>query len=300
MRKPDFFIVGAPKCGTTAMNDYLNQHPDIFMGPKEIHFFGSDLHFTKPRIKRIDEYVSKFSKAGQDQLIGEASIWYLYSKTSAAEIKEFNPQARIIIMLRNPVDMLYSLHSQMLYTCNEDIEDFRSALNAEEARKMGLRIPDTARIPQGLFYREVAKYSEQVQRYLDLFDRRNVYVIIFDDFKKNTSQVYRDCLRFLGVNDEFRPTSFKVVNPNKKVRSKALNKFLLFPSQVVCLGKHMVPKPLRQKLWARFRRLNIEYVSRPPMDPKLRKCLQVEFTPEGERLSDLLGRDLTHWTKVEN
>ncbi|MGH7858384.1 MAG: sulfotransferase, partial [Candidatus Binatia bacterium] len=121
-RIPDFFIVGAPKCGTTAMNDYLAQHPDVFVpARKEMHFFGCDLVFTIPRITR-DEYLQAFANWRGQKRIAEASVWYLYSRTAVREIREFSPAARILVMLRQPVDMMYSLHSQRIYNGTEDLE----------------------------------------------------------------------------------------------------------------------------------------------------------------------------------
>jgi hypothetical protein len=113
MRKPDFFIVGAPKSGTTAMYFYLKQHPEIFMPErKELHFFGSDF-FAPHFVRDLKDYLKFFEGADNKKRIGEASPWYLYSKRAAFEIKEFNPDADIIIMLRNPVDMMYSLRETL-------------------------------------------------------------------------------------------------------------------------------------------------------------------------------------------
>jgi len=305
MRKPDFFIVGAPKCGTTAMQYYLSQHPDIFMPEakppyfkgKELHFFGSDLKFRRPSLSEED-YLSYFREAKDEKRVGEASVWYLYSKLAAIEIKECCPRASIIIMLRNPVDMIYSLHSQQVYNRNEDITSFREALQAEYERKKGLRIPKTVHLVEGLFYRETVKFSEQVKRYFDVFGRENVQIIIFDDFKADTAGVYKNTLRFLGVDDSFEP-EFKVINPNKVVRSKALREFLHDPPPMARMarkiGKRLVPKPLRQQIMEGLQRINIKYAPRPPMDPDLRHQLQEEFKPEVEKLSELLGRDLNFW-----
>ena len=142
MRKPDFFIVGAPKCGTTAMQYYLSQHPDIFLPEKEMDFFGNDLLFTHPRCT-IEQYLAHFDtpEAKFRRRVGEKSVFYLYSKRAAYEIRDFAGAADIIIMLRNPVDMLYSLHSHMLRTGGEEIEDFRAALEDESIRKPGARLP---------------------------------------------------------------------------------------------------------------------------------------------------------------
>ncbi|HZX13259.1 MAG TPA: sulfotransferase domain-containing protein [Thermodesulfobacteriota bacterium] len=305
MRIPDFFIVGAPKCGTTAMQDYLSQHPEIFMPEvkpplflgKEFHFFGSDLKFIRPTLTK-EKYLSYFQEAKNEKRVGEASTWYLYSKRAAYEIKEFNPSASIIIMLRNPVDMIYSVHSQALYNGDEDIDDFKTALDAEPDRKSGLRLPKRVVVPvERFFYREVGQYTEQVKRYSDVFGSGNVLVIIFDDFKANTAKIYKETLRFLGVNEDFQPV-FEIINSNKRARTKFLASLLRNPPQIAqSLAKLVIPQQLRQGLFETLKRYNTIYEPRPPMNPELRKSLQSEFAGEIERLSELLGRDLAHWTK---
>ena len=299
MRKPDFFIVGAPKCGTTAMDDYLKQHPEIFLPQKkEIHFFGSDLVFQKPRVTK-DEYLSHYHAAKEEKRIGESAVWYLYSKRAAAEIKEFSPNASIIIMLRNPVDMMYSMHGQRLYNDNEDLRDFEEALAAEEERKQGRRLYQNAFNTMGFFYRDIARYTQQVQRYFDTFGRDKVHVIIFDDFKSDTSQAYRETCKFLGVDSRFCP-EFTVVNPSKTVRNESLRSFLRYPLPPArWLLQILQHSPIRLGLRKRIRKLNTKYEFRPPMNPQLKRRLQREFLPEVERLSELLGRDLTHWCRTK-
>lgn len=295
MRKPDFFIVGAPRCGTTAFNEYLKKHPEVFIpNKKELHYFGSDLEFRKKRLS-LEKYLSYFTAVDDEKRVGEASVWYLYSKNAAEEIKEFNPRASIIIMLRNPIDMLYSLHSRNLYTGDEQIECFRAALAAEEERKRGRRLPETTRNLSALRYREVAKFTEQVSRYLDVFGKDNVRIIIFDDFRENTERVYRETCDFLGVNPDFTPT-FRNINPNKQVRSKRMWHFMLHPPEPVRhVFRSLVPVSIRSKAYKGIRMLNTRYQKRPPLDSHLREQLKKEFSSEVERLSALLDRDLTHW-----
>ncbi len=212
------------------MNDYLNQHPEIFMCKiKESHFLGTDLYSL---IKDESEYLQLFSEARDEKRIGESSVWYLYSKHSAQEIEAFCPSARIIIMLRSPVDMIYSLHSQLLYVGIEDLEDFEEALSVEEDRKKGLRLPEKPSFIEGLFYREVGKYTDQVQRYVDVFGWEKIKIIIYDDFKSDTAGSYRETCEFLGVDSEFEP-EFRVINPNKRVRSKAARSFLADPPRIM-------------------------------------------------------------------
>lgn len=301
-RKPNFFIVGAPRCGTTAMYEYLRQHPDVFMPErKEPHFFGSDLIITPKLVyytKDVREYLSLFAVARDEKRIGEASTNYLKSRLAASEIKEFSPSAKIIIMLRNPVDVMYSLHGHVVYLGGEDIEDFESALEAEEDRKQGRRIPKGDGLVDSLFYREIAKYTEQVKRYFEVFGRDRVHIIIYDDLRKDTSWVYTETLRFLEVNPDFQP-EFGIIHGNLRARSRILRYawthrpvFL----QRLLLGRAKPSLPFSM-LFKMLRRIYGRTESRPPMPPGLRGRLQAEFKDEVERLSTLLDRDLTHWSK---
>lgn len=298
MRKPNFFIVGAPKCGTTAMNDYLAKHPDIFIPEiKEVHFFGRDLEITKGALRDEAAYLELFDGVNEP-VAGEASVWYLYSRTAAKEIHAFNPDAKIIVMLRNPPDMLYSQHSQFLYNGNEDIEDFREALAAEPERKAGRRIPASAHLVDGLFYSETVKYAEQLGRYFDTFGRENVHVILYDDFRADLGGTYRGVLKFLGVREDFTP-EFAVINPNKRARSKFLRDFVQEPPESIKrLSRVFFPRSLRQRVMKGLDRANIRYEARQPLDPELRRELEHRFAPEVEKLEALLGRPVP-WTPAE-
>ena len=131
IKKPDFFIVGAPKCGTTALANYLGQHPDIFMAKqKESHHFATDLIPYDDYWRNRNHYLKIFQEAKENQIIGEASVFYLLSQEAAKNIKKFSPNAKIIIMLRNPVDLLYSHYFQAVYNGRETITDFEKALGA--------------------------------------------------------------------------------------------------------------------------------------------------------------------------
>ena len=176
---------------------YLREHPDIYLpAKKELYYFGSDLQVRRPR-RSINEYLAFFSEAKARQVIGTAHVWALFSTRAAAEIRAFNPAAKIIIMLRRPTEMIFALHSESLYNGNEDLEDFEAALDAEVDRKAGRRIPRRAHLPDGLLYREVANYPDQVERYLQAFGRRAVHVVLFDDFVSDTARTYQSTLEFL-------------------------------------------------------------------------------------------------------
>ncbi len=293
---PDFFIVGGPKTGTTSLNDYLKSHPQIFIPDrKELHYFGSDLTLKKRDRRNLDWYLSYFPPCPDAKRVGEASVYYLYSQRAAAEIKAFCPSAKIIIMLRDPVTMVYSLHSQLLYSGNEDIADFKAALDAEPQRRQGQRIPRTSKVVESMFYRQMAQYTAQVKRYMDQFDADQLLVILFDDFTKDTAGVYRQVLGFLDVDRDYQP-DFAVVNPNKMQRSAALHRFLLSPPTLgKRLSRALVPRPLRQAAGDKLRQWNTVYRKRPPMDEQLRQQLREEFTPEIKELAQLIDRDLSAW-----
>jgi len=294
MRKPNLFIVGAPKCGTTSMSIYLRQHPDIFfpesLRDKEPYYFCSDFTSHKWRVSGEKEYLSLFAEAGNEKYVGEASVWYLYSAVAARNIKEFEPDAKIIIMLRNPADMIYSLYRQFLRTANEDIPDFGEAVAAEEVRKRGEGIPSNAHFPEGLFYSDVAKYSEQVKRYLDTFGKDRVHIIIFDDLVSDAPGTYRKILEFLGVDSDFQP-DFSVYNPAVNIRSIFLQNLVCSLPPVVQKFAAIFPTGLRNAV----KSLNYSRKDRRGMSPEVKKVLQKKLCRDVENLSRLIGHDLMFW-----
>ena len=301
--KPNFFIVGAPKCGTSAMAHYLARHPDIYMAKKEMHAFGTDLRFGIQFYRRdLAAYLAEFHAVHAQSVVGEASVWYLFSTSAAAEIQAFNQESKILIMLREPAEALHSLYYQFLYDGNEDLPTFEEALAAEADRRAGRRIPHQTHFAQGLAYRETVRYTEQVRRYFDLFGRNQVQVIIYDDFIADTAAVYRQALDFLGLHANGVGAKFEVVNGNKSVRSAGLRAVLnqrYFRAGMVALARRL-PRPMflalrgvDRSLW----KLNTRPVRRPPLRPELRAQLKREFASEIEQLSELLERDLTHWSR---
>ena len=224
-KQPCFFIVGAPKCGTTSLHYYLQQHPKVFMATKELHFFGKDFTYLDAPTP-LNYYLSFFKDAQSSQLIGEASVWYLYSKLAAEEIKQTNPKAKIIMMLRNPVDMIYSLHSEQCYNGNENILSFEEALNAEESRLQGNLIPPNLGCPiEALQYRQVGLFYQQVKRYLDVFGRDQVHCIFLSDLKENVAGSFKEVLKFLQL-DENVTIDYSIQNKHKVARSKAFTSLL--------------------------------------------------------------------------
>jgi Sulfotransferase domain len=298
--RPNFFIVGAPKCGTTALYEYLRPHPNIFMPEiKEPHFFGTDLG-TYPRIKTPEEYADLFAPSTPEHLrVGEASVYYLRSAVAIANIHRFNPDALIIAMFRNPVDMVYSLHSQLLYWSEETEPNFETAWRLQERRRRGLDLPPQSRGSFLLDYAEAGRFGTQTERLLSVFPREQVKLILYDDFTASPRGVYDEVVEFLGVPHD-RRAAFPRVNENKRARVGALGQFLRKP-----------PPPLRsafrglkriageERLSAVKKRvvdLNTVKERRPPLSPEFRAELVATFRDEVALLSGLLGRDLSHWT----
>ncbi|MCB9730969.1 MAG: sulfotransferase domain-containing protein [Deltaproteobacteria bacterium] len=301
MRAPDTFLVGHPRSGSGQLNGYLSRHPDIFMAKKELHFFGTDLGYHDPP-RSTENYLSFFKDARGERRVGEASTWYLFSERAAQEIHDFTPSARILILLRNPLDMLHSLHSHFVFRGDEDIADFGEALAAEADRREGRRQPPYTIPAKALHYRRIADYAPQVRRYLEVFGPEQVHVILNDDFRADPRAVFRGACRFLDVDEDF-PGFEEVFTPNQRARnsnrtvySRAVQDFLVHPArQQVLEAVRPTPLPGYRFALRAMRRLNIRYVDRAPMDPELRAALARELTPEIEAIGALLGRDLSHW-----
>jgi len=231
--RPNLFIVGAPKCGTTALYEYLSTHPNIFMAKvKEPHFFAQDLG-VYVQIKTREEYDRLFAAStSAHTCVGEASVYYLRSQVAIPNIHAFNPGARIIAMFRNPVDMVYSLHSQLLYWSEEVEPDFETAWRLQERRRRGLDLPPRSRGGFLVQYAEVGSFGTQTRRLLDLFPRDQVKLILYDDFTRSPQAVYDDVLAFLGVPADGR-TEFPKINDNKRARVVWLRNFIRKPPPVV-------------------------------------------------------------------
>lgn len=266
------------------------------MAEKELHYFGSDLKM-KERISG-DDYLNKFQNAGDDKLIGEASVWYLFSKNAAREIKESCPSAKIIIMLREPVEMLHSLHSQHLYNANEDVKDFGRAIVLDAERRKGNKLPDSLEYFELPLYRDTAMFAEQVKRYLTIFGKENVHIILYEDFKENTKKAVNETIAFLGLKEEHN-IKFELINPNKKIRFLGLHRLLKYPSNwLKKVIRVVLPvKKLRHELMVLLFKTTILETKRKEMDERLNSELRIAFSDDIKTLGKLINRDLSKWAK---
>jgi hypothetical protein len=313
-KAPNFFIVGAPKCGTSAMFHYLEQHPVIFMYPrKEPDFFAEDLKAPQNRHEYSesawDTYLNLFHQAQDESIIGEGTTWYLYSSEAASRIHDFNPDAKILIMIRNPTEQMHSLHSQLVYMGVEKISSFDNAVTGEaleDRTKHQLdhypRYMPPTMTNKKLLYKDIAKYADQIQRYWDVFGRDQVHIVLHDDLKQDPSAVYKQVLEFLQIDPTFEP-EFKFFNPNKsrRFKSDAIQRFRLHPVNL-WLVRTLLPARVREESFRAMAHawgaLNTKYHPREGMEGTLKKELVAEFSPEIRKLESLLDRDLSHWTSA--
>jgi len=303
-RVPDFFIVGHPKCGTTALYEMLRHHPQIYMPDvKEPWFFASELHErTPPRPqgtpKTLAEYLPLFAAAKPSQRVGEASPHYLWSHTAAASIAQVKPDARIIAILREPASFLHSLHLQFVQVYYEVETDFGRAIALEQDRRQGRHVPPYTYWPQMLAYSEHVRYVEQLRRYHAVFPEEQVLILIYEDFRADNEATVRRVQRFLDVDDT-APVQVVEANPTVRARSRLLNELV----HAVGVGRgpisHAVKEsikaltpsgPRRNALYAVQRRV-VFGEPRPP-DEELMRELRRRFTGEVVGLSEYLDRDL--------
>jgi len=301
-KKPNLFIVGEPKSGTTALHFLLGQHRDIYMSKeKEPAYFAKDFiqesdEFHKRRLffhyRNEDEYLSLFRRQNET-IQGESSTDYLFSKVAAQEIYEFNPEAKIVIMLRNPIDFLYSLHSEYIQMQVEDVNDFRSALALEAVRKAGKHIPKTVMFPSQLYYLDRANYIVHIDRFFKCFRRDQIKIAFFEEFVQDNSKLSNEVVRFLGLS-EFAP-KIKIVNPNYRVRSKFAWSFFHQPA-LKKTARAMMPLSIYNRFKQFLKGMFLETAERAPLSREFREELKVEFRRQVIDLGEVVEKDLaTFW-----
>ena len=291
---PEFFIVGAPKCGTTALQDYLSQWPEVFMpSGKEFHHFADDLLRADDTLRDRTRYLGLFRAAGSGQRIGEASAFHLLSTVAAQRIHAARPDAKIIVMLRNPLEVVPALHAQLVFNGEEPLTDLAAALDAGPERKAGRGIPTRARFGAKLCYLEVVRFATQLERFLGVFP--DLHVVVYDDFKRDTARAVREVASRLGIDPTFEP-DLRVVNASRRVRSRRVQDLLLEPpAPLLRFGAMVMPRVVRRAARGFLHRLNTEERRREPLNAVLRDRIADSCADEVRRLGDLLGRDLGHW-----
>lgn len=297
LRVPDFFIVGAPKCGTTALYAYLSAHPAIFMPKlKEPHFFSRD--FPKfGKVHDLYSYLKLFAEAPAGACVGEGSVWYLYSSCAIPQIMKANPEARIIVMLRNPVTMARSLHRQLIMSLREDIEDFEGAWRAQHDRRLGKRLPLYCPEPSHLQYADVCCYSHQIARMLDVVPTSQIKVLIYEEFFQDIRAQYAGVTQFLGVAYDSR-SSFPLVNAAREPRNAWLWHLIRhppFPLDLLHGPAQTMSRVLGLRPIKLLNDLNSKTAEKLEWNEEFERELHDFFARDVALVEDLLGRALPAW-----
>ncbi|KUO96439.1 sulfotransferase family protein [Ferroacidibacillus organovorans] len=295
---PNFLIVGAAKSGTSSLDRYLAQHPEIYIPTKkEAHFYSiPDFpeRFTGPgdegmndeTIRQRADYEALFDARTDEPAVGESSVFYLYYPGTAARIYADNPEMKIIIVLREPVARAYSAYMHLIRDARETLS-FEDSLAAEEERKKkGFE-------PMWL-YRDLGRYSEQIERYLDVFGAERLHVMLFDEFTKQSKHYVRGVFRFLGVDEHARIDTQMHHNESGVPRSRAAFDFVSKPHPLKEWVKPFIPQSVRERLGNRAKSMLLERTS---MRSETRRELSAYFAPDIAKLEKLLKRDLSHWKK---
>lgn len=227
---PNLFLIGAPKSGTTSLAYYMSQHPSIFVAPtKEPHFFCPE--FTPRFVRNGNAYASLFGGArDQHRWVAEASTLYMYFQESIARIVAYNPDARFIAMLRDPLKMVPSWYAHLCASPNilEDCKTLDEAWSLVESRKRGERIPNGCQVPPLLFYDEIAKYHKQLQMLWQCVHRNRIHVIIFEKFHEDPRESFSELCDFLEI-PRCPTIRFAVKNARKAWRSETFRSVVSNP-----------------------------------------------------------------------
>ncbi len=286
MTLPTFLIIGAGKSGTTALYRYLNEHPQVYMSPaKETNFFaleGERLDFRGPHdrevlersvnvstVTNIEDYRGLFGGVSGEKAIGEASPLYLYSPKAPGRIRRYVPEAKLVAVLRDPVERAYSGFLMMRACGREPIADFASALREE-----GRRAKDNWE--HSWHYKRMGFYHAQLKRYYDAFDRGQIRVYLHEDLDADTLGTLQNLFGFLGVDGTFAPDISVRHNVSGIRKNGAL------PASPAGLNPRNAGLEERD-------------LPGPQPPPEVRSRLVAEYREDVLNLQDLIRRDLSGW-----
>lgn len=258
--------------------------------PKEPCYFDSDLPFpNSPRNEA--QYLRCFKNASpQHRIIGEASSNYLFSQVAIPSILRFNPDARFIAMLRNPIDMAASLHAESVKSLVEDVTDFHEAWKLQAERRKGRSLPRVCYQKEFVLYGDFCKLGEQLTRLYSHVQPDRVHLVFFDELSRSPRDVYLQVLAFLGLPDDGRK-GFPVLNARAAARSTLIRRLLV---RLLAL-RESLPINVHTGLIRAALSLNLRYERRQPLDPAFRQELADYFRSDVALISRIANRDLSYW-----
>lgn len=304
---PTFLIIGAGKSGTTALHNYCDQHPEVFMTRiKETNFFeleGQRVHYTRAEdplqfhhypqsINNMEDYQALYLEAqGHEKALGETSPMYLYGEKAPINIKAYVPDVKLIAILRQPTDRLYSRFLHLCRDGDQPTDDFLDALDKDS---IWWQRNDLVR--EGFYY-------THLKRYFDLFDRSQLKVFLYEDLRNNADQLMKELFAYIGVDPNFRPSLETEYNVSGIPKNRMVDQLIGSNSIIVRTAKAIAPtvverlksSPAAQKKLTDLRKKNLD---RSPLSAEVRaRFLDEVYGQEIEKLAQLLGRDLSHWMR---
>ena len=284
----DFFIVGAPKAGTTSLFYYLNKNKGICMSSiKEPNFFSSQdlkiqkIYYDSLILDNLKEYERIFTPKNKQQIIGEASVSYLFYPNVANRIFDYNPRSKIIIILRDPVERAFSHYSM-------DLRLGHVKQSLDELFDLGLNNKDNLFFQQ---YILLGQYYEQVNRYIEVFGRENICVKFYDELKLDASSFYSDILKFLHQENDHNIDFNQPFNKSKLPSNKFIKWLYSWPI-IRKISLIFLPLSVIEFININFFKENNNIITND-----LKSKLHSFFLEDIEKLEKLLSKDLNSWKK---
>ena len=288
MSRMKFLLVGAQKCGTTSLHAYLSQHPQIFMPKlKEMLFFSQDANFQQG-----EEYLDVFfGRVPEDLLVGASDVDILWKPKALENIHAFDPDMKLIVVLRNPAERAYSAFWYEKQKCRESAAGFAQAIRvagdpSSTAHKFG--------------YLSRGMYASQIKTALKYFPGKNLHIMLFEDLKNDFDATMEKIFIFLGISSEFKVNDRKMENVTGAPRNKFVQK-LIFDRDIWFkeLWRKYIPMKIRmktrEKIFRPLHKFNYKKSSYPAIEDAEYRNLLAIFEPEILELQELVSRDLSAW-----
>jgi hypothetical protein len=296
--KPNLFLVGAAKAGTTSLYAYLSQHPDILFSSRKEPYYFSYPYLTFPHegpgdrqavkcISNLSEYEALFDKWNGEKVVGEASVDYLYYKQAAIDIKDYAPEAKILITLRNPADRAFSAYKHLRRDTREELS-FEESLALEE-----IRIRDNYSFIW--HFKAMGLYFDQVKMYYEIFGKDRVKIIVLEELLQKPQHIMHEVLEFLEVDPDYPMLLHKRYNVSNPPMVKWLNRFMFTGDSSLSFLKKfkgMLPRTVRKRIKELVKNKNAKTIH---MKASTRNDLMDYYAEDINRLSLLMGKDLTIW-----
>ncbi|GAA5504905.1 sulfotransferase [Novipirellula caenicola] len=297
---PNCFIIGAPKCGTTSLYEFLATHPEVcFSHPKEPLFWATDFPqaytLSIRPAKTQQEYLALFKSknASSKRIIAEASTCYLMSEVAVQNILNFNPKAKFIAMLRDPVQLVQAWHNELVYNGLEPETDFQTAWNLQGPRRNGQHLPKVCPVPEFLQYGRVGRLGEQLQRVKQTVPADQLLLIHSRNLRRDAEHECRRVLDFLGLSAS-GPLEFPVANASKRMRFRFLATLFFHPPAIlekptkwIRRGFGALPKPLRGMIDQAIRPRN----EKSNLEPSFSSELKAYFAEDLRLLNEITEHD---------